>query len=88
MSFTIVTQLQLSLSTLHFLITFLTQIWVCPYLTQIWVEITQHFLECSDALTHTHTHTHTLTSCLRNNMFFCCYLREFCCWDINSHTLV
>jgi len=25
------TQLQLSLSTVHFLITFLTQIWVCPY---------------------------------------------------------
>jgi len=25
------TQLQISLSTVHFLIKFLTQIWVCPY---------------------------------------------------------
>jgi len=35
MSFKILTRLQL--------ITFLTQIWVCPYLTETWVEITQHF---------------------------------------------
>jgi len=41
----ILTQLQLSLSTVHFLIAFLTQ-QLGLSMTQIWVEITQHFLEC------------------------------------------
>jgi len=40
MSFQIWTQLQLSLSTVHFF-----HFAFCPYLTQIWVETTQHFLE-------------------------------------------
>jgi len=38
MPFKILTQVQLSLSTVIFVIT---------YLTQIWVETTQHFLECN-----------------------------------------
>jgi len=46
MEFHILTQLQVSLSAVHFLITFLTQLLglSIQYLTQIWFETTLHFL--------------------------------------------
>jgi len=44
MSFKMLTQLQLLLSTVHFFeLIFINYI---PYLTQFWVETTQDFLEC------------------------------------------
>jgi len=40
------TQLQLSISTVHFLIAIFNPTYGFVHLTQIWLQTTQHFLEC------------------------------------------